>query len=179
MKSGILFGLLLGSVTLLSGNEPFPEVYNSEADKSAEPPAAEEALKMMALPEGFEATVFAAEPDVRNPIAMTWDGQGRLWVAENYTYAERKLNYDSRLRDRVVILEDEDGDGRHDRRTVFYEKLNYVSGKCLAQTFRRTRPASFATSASRVWSRVSAPSGARFGPRRRTRLERSLVTSED
>ena len=41
------------------------------------------------VPEGFHVSVFAAEPDVRNPIAMAWDSRGRLWVAENFTYAER------------------------------------------------------------------------------------------
>ena len=40
-------------------------------------------------PEGFRVSVFAAEPDVQNPIAMAWDRRGRLWIAENYTYAER------------------------------------------------------------------------------------------
>ena len=38
------------------------------------------------MPPGFRVNVFAAEPDVRNPIAMTWDSRGRMWVAENYTY---------------------------------------------------------------------------------------------
>ena len=59
-------------------------------------------------------TVFAAEPDVQNPIAMAWDRRGRLWVAENYTYAEQTQKFDLRLRDRVLIFEDNDGDGRFD-----------------------------------------------------------------
>ena len=50
------------------------------------PPA--EAAAGFRTPEGFRVGVFAAEPDVRNPIAMAWDRRGRLWVAENYTYAE-------------------------------------------------------------------------------------------
>lgn len=127
MKSGIIYGLLLGGVTLLNGDESFPEVYNSEADKSAEPPAAEEALGMMALPDGFEATVFAAEPDVRNPIAMTWDGRGRLWVAENYTYAEKATRFELSLKDRVLIFEDTDWDGKADKRTVFEDDLQMLT----------------------------------------------------
>src|SRR5256886_6474687 len=65
----------------------FPIPYNSERDKSSPMPAIEAAAKLR-LPPGFKATVFAAEPDVQNPIAMAWDARGRLWIAENYTYAE-------------------------------------------------------------------------------------------
>ena len=50
---------------------------------------------------------------------MAWDAQGRLWIAENYTYAERTKKFDLGLRDRVLIFDDRDGDGRFDRRTVF------------------------------------------------------------
>src|SRR5947209_1511141 len=86
----------------------FPAPYNSEPDTSSPMPPAEAAAKMK-LPPGFKASVFAAEPDVQNPIAMTWDSRGRLWVAENYTYADRTMKFDLRLRDRVLIFEDKDG----------------------------------------------------------------------
>src|ERR1700694_525420 len=91
----------------------FPVPYNSEPDQSRPMPAPEAAAKMK-LPPGFKATVFAAEPDVQNPIAMAWDARGRLWIAENYTYAERAKTFDLGLRDRVLIFEDRDGDGRAD-----------------------------------------------------------------
>jgi putative membrane-bound dehydrogenase-like protein len=74
-------------------------------------------------PEGFRAGVFAAEPDVRNPVAMAWDPRGRLWVAENFTYSDLTDRFDLRLRDRVLIFEDADGDGRFDRRTVFTDEV--------------------------------------------------------
>jgi putative membrane-bound dehydrogenase-like protein len=83
---------------------------------------ASEALTSLSLPEGFQATLFASEPDVRQPIALATDPKGRLWVAENYTYAEHQLNFDTNLRDRVLILEDTDGDGRFDRRKVFWDE---------------------------------------------------------
>src|ERR1041385_2174826 len=83
----------------------FPAPYNTEPDKSGPMPAAEAAAKFE-LPPGFKAQVFAAEPDVQNPIAMAWDGRGRLWVAENYTYSERSLRFDLNLRDRLLIFED-------------------------------------------------------------------------
>src|SRR5207237_6616021 len=100
--------------------------YNSEPDTSGPMPAAEAAAKMR-LPPGFKATVFAAEPDVQNPIAMAWDGRGRLWVAENYTYAESGKKFDLSLRDRILIFEDRDGDGHFDQRTVFTDHLQILT----------------------------------------------------
>ncbi|MFN0054940.1 MAG: PVC-type heme-binding CxxCH protein [Planctomycetales bacterium] len=85
-----------------------------------------EAARAMTLPEGFRATAFAGEPDVMQPIAMTIDDRGRLWVAEAYAYPVRVP--DDEARDRIVIFEDQDNDGQFDRRTVFAEKLNLVSG---------------------------------------------------
>src|SRR5205085_7258995 len=85
------------------------------------PPA--EAAAGFRAPEGFRVTAFAAEPDVRNPVAMAWDTRGRLWVAENYTYAEQAQKFDLRLRDRVLIFEDADGDGHMDKRTVFTDQV--------------------------------------------------------
>lgn len=77
------------------------------------------------LPDGFQATLFAAEPDVRQPIGFCIDDRNRLWVAEAYSYPRHT---DQNAKDRIVILEDTDGDGKHDKRTVFYEGLNYVTG---------------------------------------------------
>ena len=79
------------------------------------------------VPEGFHVSVFAAEPDVQNPIAMAWDRRGRLWIAENYTYAERAQRFDLSQRDRVLIFEDSDGDGQFDRRTVFTDQVQMLA----------------------------------------------------
>ncbi len=99
----------------------FPEPYDSEkAGAHPMPPA--EALAGFKMPPGFQATVFAAEPMVRQPISMTFDGRGRLWVAENYTYAEAKVNYATNLSDRIVVLADADGDGVADSRKVFWDE---------------------------------------------------------
>lgn len=88
--------------------------------------SAEESVKAMTLPPGFKVTVFAAEPDVKQPIAMCIDDRGRIWVIENYTYPIRKPG--EKGDDRIVVFEDTDGDGKHDKRTVFYEGLNLASG---------------------------------------------------
>jgi putative membrane-bound dehydrogenase-like protein len=107
--------------------EPFPEPVNSETDRAAAPRSADEAAATMDAPAGLQVGVFAAEPDVQNPIAMAWDARGRLWIAENHTYAERPLRMDARLRDRVLILADRDADGRADERTVFLDDLQQVT----------------------------------------------------
>jgi putative membrane-bound dehydrogenase-like protein len=88
---------------------------------------AEEVAATMELPPGFKCVVFAAEPDVRQPIGMAWDAKGRLWVAENYTFAENPIRWDTKLRDRLIILEDKDGDGKHDGRKVFWEGGSYLT----------------------------------------------------
>ena len=86
----------------------------------------EEAARAMTVPEGFKVTLFAGEPDVVQPIAQAIDDRGRLWVAEAYSYPRRVPA--EQARDRILIFEDEDGDGRFDRRKVFIDKLNLVSG---------------------------------------------------
>ena len=80
----------------------------------------------MKLPDGFRATLFAGEPDVRQPIAMATDERGRIWVAENFSYPG--WLQPAQEKDRILILEDQDGDGRHDRRTVFWDQGTTVSG---------------------------------------------------
>lgn len=99
----------------------FPTPYDSQ-DARGGPTAPGKALAGLKLPEGFHASLFAAEPDIRQPIAMTFDSRGRLWVAENYTYAESKIKFDTSLRDRILIFEDVDHDGRFDKRTVFWDR---------------------------------------------------------
>ncbi|MBX7105412.1 MAG: DUF1080 domain-containing protein [Gemmataceae bacterium] len=86
----------------------------------------EAAAAAMTVPEGFKVTLFAGEPDVKQPIAFCIDDRGRLWVAEAYTYPIRAKEGEGK--DRILIFEDADGDGKFDKRTVFMEGLNLVSG---------------------------------------------------
>jgi len=104
----------------------FPALYNSEPG-NPEPMSPKEALAALKLPEGFTATLFAAEPDVQNPVGLSWDTKGRMWVAENYTYAERQKRFDLSLRDRVVILEDADWDGIAESRKVFTDDVQMLT----------------------------------------------------
>ncbi len=120
--SPLLFAAL--SSVALAKEEDFPAPFNSE---KGSPMPAEEVARTMELPPGFKCQVFAAEPDVQQPIAMAWDAKGRLWVAENYTYAENPARWDTKLRDRIIILEDKDGDGKHDGRKVFWDQGSYLT----------------------------------------------------
>lgn len=108
-------------ISLTVAGAEFPEIYNSEPSRE-EVLAPGAALEAWRVPAGFQVTLFAAEPEVRQPIAMAFDARGRLWVAENYTYAERGVQFDRSLRDRILIFEDTDQDGQFDRRKVFWDE---------------------------------------------------------
>jgi putative membrane-bound dehydrogenase-like protein len=85
-----------------------------------------EAAARMTLPAGFRATLFAGEPDLVQPIAFTFDDRGRLWVVECYSYPNWTKEREGK--DRVLIFEDTKGDGRFDKRTVFWDKGANLSG---------------------------------------------------
>jgi putative membrane-bound dehydrogenase-like protein len=85
-----------------------------------------EALKSMQLPGGFKAELIAAEPDLVQPMAFTFDERGRIWVVEGNSYPKpREVGAGQ---DRIKILEDQDGDGTFETKKVFCEGLNLVSG---------------------------------------------------
>ena len=96
----------------------FPVVEDTEKDQTGPLPAAVAAEKFR-VPPGFSVEVFASEPLVRNPIAADFDDRGRLWVAENFSYAERPVNWRTDYHDDVIILSDDDGDGTAETRKVF------------------------------------------------------------
>jgi putative heme-binding domain-containing protein len=103
-----------------------PDVIPHAQDKPPGPPLTpEEAIKKMTVPPGFSVELVAAEPDLVNPVAMTFDERGRVWVTESLEYPRREPGPG---RDRVKVLEDTDGDGRADKVTVFAEGLNIPSG---------------------------------------------------
>ena len=117
-----IVGILILALVLpatVRGQGDFPTVFNTEAE-GQHPPTATEMVKLIELPKGFNATLFVGDPDVQQPICMDFDDRGRLWVAENYTYSGGP--YETKLRDRIVILEDTDNDGQHDSRKVFWDK---------------------------------------------------------
>ncbi|MCA9259255.1 MAG: hypothetical protein KDA61_08650, partial [Planctomycetales bacterium] len=86
----------------------------------------DEAAAYMSAPPGFHVSLAAGEPQVHQPVAFTFDARGRLWVAEAYTYPIRAAEGEGR--DKILIFEDTDGDHVYDKRVVFAENLNLVSG---------------------------------------------------
>ncbi|MFM7844170.1 MAG: PVC-type heme-binding CxxCH protein, partial [Planctomycetota bacterium] len=107
------------------------------------------ALAAMRLPEGFSAQLVAAEPLVKQPVAIEFDDRGRLWVIQYLQYPNpaelqrvqvdrySRTRYDRvppppphgpRGADRITILEDDDGDGRMDRSHDFVAGLNLATG---------------------------------------------------
>src|SRR6266850_7564976 len=97
--------------------------------------AARESIKRFSVGEGLEASLFAAEPMVRNPTDMDIDERGRVWITEgvNYRSSFKQWGTLDSAGDRIVILEDTDGDGRADKETVFYQdpSINAALGICV------------------------------------------------
>ena len=84
MKRPILLtALSLSTVPVLSSAKELEGVYQPTQNPC---PSVEEAIRKMKVPDGYEVRNFASEPMIINPVAMTWDHRGRLWVVELYEY---------------------------------------------------------------------------------------------
>ncbi|MGV3773124.1 MAG: PVC-type heme-binding CxxCH protein [Verrucomicrobiales bacterium] len=116
---------LLASGNLASGAAK--QLSGQHAPATTPALSIEEAQKKFTVPEGFEVRNFASEPDVINPVAMTWDERGRLWVVELYEYP-LGAPAGTKPRDCIKILEDTNNDGKADKVTVFADGLNLATG---------------------------------------------------
>ncbi|RYD34233.1 MAG: hypothetical protein EOP85_20030, partial [Verrucomicrobiaceae bacterium] len=112
------------------------------------PLRAADSIKKFQMQPGFVANVVAEEPLINKPIAIQWDGRGRIWVAETPEYPNGKRtlnapawketgvrepgNYDRPGRDSISMLVDTDNDGLMDKKHVFYTGLELVTGFCLS-----------------------------------------------
>ena len=121
-RKWVMLWCVLSSVAIADDLPPGVTNTQNPEDVSLSPA---ESLARIEVPDGFQVTQFAAEPDIRRPIAFDFDDRGRMWVVENYSHPQWK---DGPGVDRVVILEDTDGDGRFDRRKIFYDKGRYLTG---------------------------------------------------
>lgn len=84
----------------------------------------EESLKSMYLPKGYHMELVASEPMIKDPVAITWDGDGRMYVAEMLTYMEdADATGERRPWSRIMLLEDTNHDGKMDKSTVFVDSL--------------------------------------------------------
>lgn len=85
-----------------------------------------DSAKLIQVPPGFEVALFAAEPDIVNPIHVAWDHRGRAFVIETVDYPNN-LQEGNLGNDRIKICEDTNGDGRADKFTTFADQLSIPS----------------------------------------------------
>src|SRR5664279_5205585 len=84
----------------------------------------EESMKTMYLPKGYHMELVASEPMIEDPVAITWDGNGRMYVAEMLTYMQdADATGEQKPWSRIMRLEDTDNDGKMDKSTVFIDSL--------------------------------------------------------
>jgi len=127
--------LICGMVILssCSGEKapPPPLTYTGENPRVQNPLSPEDSQKHIQLPEGFSAKLFAAEPNIINPIAFTWDERGRLWVVQSKDYPHGLGNDVGG--DRITICEDSNGDGKADKFTDFATEQKLTTGITLVK----------------------------------------------
>ncbi len=104
--------------------------FNPEQNGNLEYLYGQDALDKLKVPEGYKIELFASEedfPDMANPVQMTFDNKGRLWVSTLPSYPHYKPG-DSKPNDKILILEDTNGDGKADKQIVFADKLHLPIG---------------------------------------------------
>jgi mono/diheme cytochrome c family protein/glucose/arabinose dehydrogenase len=108
--------------------------FNPDKNGSLEYKYGEEALKEIKTAPGYKIELFASEsefPDLANPVQLSFDNKGRLWVATMPSYPHYKPG-DPRPKDKLIILEDTDNDGKADKQTTFSDQLHIPVGFELA-----------------------------------------------
>ncbi len=104
--------------------------FNPEDTSQKEYLYGNDALESLTVAPGYEIDLFASEaefPDLANPVQLSFDNKGRLWVAVMPSYPHYKPG-DSKPNDKLLILEDTNGDGRADKQTVFADGLHLPIG---------------------------------------------------
>src|SRR5438093_313527 len=115
---------------IYKNNPPGKQLSGAYAPADTPPMTPEQTQRKFKVPTGFEVRFFAGEPEVVNPVAMTWDERGRLWVLELYEYPKGAPK-GQKGRDRIKILEDTDADGKADKVTVFADGFSLATGLAL------------------------------------------------
>ncbi|HIM28919.1 MAG TPA: dehydrogenase, partial [Planctomycetes bacterium] len=124
MKKLSLTAIVLAGITLTANAAVERKQHKTSNAPFLKP---KEAVAKMDIPADFEVSIFAAEPDIGEPIAFTFDDRGRIWVVENYNYVNRRSHTDDQVT-RIQILEDTDSDGVFDKKKLFTDKLTFSSG---------------------------------------------------
>ncbi len=118
-------------VAPIPAREEPTEPPEEEEESEREILSVEDALKSFHLPDGYAINLYASEEEfpIANPVAMNFDAEGRLWVANTPTWPHPIPG--RQPSDSIVILEDSDRDGVADEHTVFIDKLNMIHGFAL------------------------------------------------
>lgn len=118
---------------LVYTQDPGPQFASEAGSGGATSPLhdAENAVAGLDVADGLEATLFSSEPQISNITNIDVDHLGRVWAAEVKNY--RKWNNSRPEGDRILVLEDTDGDGTSDKETVFYQgrDIDSVHGICV------------------------------------------------
>ena len=94
--------------------------------KNIPPPDPEIERKSFQVAPGFEVNLYASDPKIAKPIQMNFDAAGRLWIASSETYPQIKPG--QKANDRILVVEDTNGDGRAEKTTVFADGLLIPTG---------------------------------------------------
>ena len=89
------------------------------------PPPVRVPLELFQLPEGLEITLWASTPMLHNPTNMDIDKDGRIWVAEGVRYRSHHARQPEG--DRIVVLQDTDGDGKADSTHTFVQEPGLIA----------------------------------------------------
>ena len=139
IRDGLIHGVAQGKRRDLTVDDsktlvlpPVPTNFKP-SEKNGNPTAflsGEAAIEKLKLAPGYKVSLFASEekfPDLKKPVQMSFDAQGRLWVATTPTYPHYRPG-DALPNDKLLILEDTDGDGKADKQTVFADHLHIPIG---------------------------------------------------
>ena len=116
------------TIWTVAGGAPMPKPVLTPVPRSgAEDADLTKELASFHVAEGYAVNLFASEAlGIANPLCLHWDAHGRLYVACSDVYPQ--VVPGERPNDRIVVLEDTDGDGEADRSTTFAERLNIPTG---------------------------------------------------
>ncbi len=143
MRSPFLFAAALLPLSLLAADPPKASYGFAEAKQT---------MSSMTAADGLQATLFASEPQIQNPTNIDIDARGRVWAVEAVNY--RTTMHPWMLRpegDRVVILEDTNGDGVADKETTFWQSKELIAplGICVLPQAKGTKV--IVSAAPNVW----------------------------
>ena len=127
--SMLAFSMLVYTCTVTKGTSkskaenPYPD-RSFDSTPSFAYLSPQESLKTFNLPKGYHLELVASEPMIKEPVAIAWDGNGKMYVAEMLTYMmDADATNEQLKQSRVMLLEDTDNDGKMDKSSVFIDSL--------------------------------------------------------